>query len=141
MAAKTKTYSESEVKAMLAAAFKDGQASKRSTMPKEPGLHAIEITPSDTASNILARCVFNEAGEKPLYGTAGMNEAREVWVGITTSRGWTPGIRTTGGEAGDLSALLARVAKNGPTIEAYLLKTAGKSAKSHTFVKREKASK
>lgn len=107
----------------------------------KPGLRPVKCMPSDSANNVLARCQFNTEGERPLFGVALQvkKDGRIVRrLGISASRGWTPGFSVDDGEDGDLSALAALIAENAPEIEAHLSSVYAKAAKKHTFVEKEK---
>lgn len=141
MATKTKTaertFSEAEL-AAAAAILAERNKAKRDAAGK-PGLHAVPCMPSDAANNVLARCQYNVPGERTLYGVALMIRPNERRLGISASRGWTPGFSVDGGDDGDLSALAALIADKAPEIEAFLAKAYAKAAKGHTFVAKKKA--
>ena len=104
----------------------------------KPGLHAVACMPSDAANNVLARCLFNTPGERTLYGVALMIKPGERRLGISASRGLTPGFSVDGGDDGDLSALAVLIAENAPEIESFLAKAYDKAAKNHTFVAKKR---
>lgn len=139
--ATAKVYTEAEVAAMLAAAreqgIAEGKSRRRSSLPKDAGLHGIELTAGDTESNVLARCVYN--GDEQWIATAIMQKDGGIAFGIQCGRGWTPGIRVVGGKPGDLTARVERLADDiAAECEAYLRATAAKAAKNHKYVEKKK---
>jgi hypothetical protein len=136
----SKTYTEAEVAAMLAKAFADGKASRRGSLPKDAGFHAVDtLTESEVNSNMVGKCCFN-TGKEQFIGSAFAREDGKYRVGIKAGNAFVPGfsiIIPKNAKPGQLTAMLTRAAKEaGAEMEAYLTAEVAKTR--HVFRPKKK---
>jgi hypothetical protein len=141
-----KTYTEAELKAMIAAAIaeRDEQAKKTREAAKNAAsipnvCHDIPVTEKDTENNVLARCLFVVPGVGKLTGTACMvchdgKYLPRFGLAVNAIFG-IPGDTAT--DAEKLIDAVNAKAKHAPIMLATLAKAYNATSKTHEFRRRK----